>query len=128
MKKILLIGILAIVLLSGCTYAPKDTQPATPSPPSETISPSPPPEEATTSQAAVEIENFAFNPETLNIQKGTTVTWSNKDNVQHTVTSDIFDSGNLGKGGSFSYTFNQAGTFEYKCTIHPYMKGKIIVT
>lgn len=87
----------------------EDTQPA----PEEIIQPD------------VDIKNFAFNPETLSIQKGTTIMWSNKDNV---VTSDIFDSGKLGKGESFSYTFDQAGTFEYRCTIHPYMKGKIIVT
>jgi plastocyanin len=61
---------------------------------------------------------------------GTTVKWTNKDNVPHTVTSATgdWDSGQLSNGQSFSHTFTQAGTFAYQCTVHPTMKGTITVT
>jgi plastocyanin len=78
----------------------------------------------------VEIEDFAFVPGSVTIKVGTTVTWTNKDNVGHTATSDdgVFDSGILGKGSSFSYTFTKAGTYGYFCKPHPYMVATIVVT
>jgi len=77
----------------------------------------------------VEISGFAFVPATSTIPVGTTVTWFNKDSVAHTVSSraDVFDSGNLSGGATFSYTFDQNGSFEYYCKIHPSMRGKVIV-
>src|SRR3989344_3286058 len=77
----------------------------------------------------VEIVDFTFLPETLNIKKGDSVTWTNKDGTRHTATSDdgVFDSGPLSNGQSFKYQFNEVGTFSYHCTPHPYMKAKIIV-
>jgi plastocyanin len=76
------------------------------------------------------IRNMAFDPSTLTVKEGTTITWTNKDGVNHTVTSDagLFDSGSLGAGGSFSFTFSTAGTYPYHCTLHPEMTAKIIVT
>lgn len=77
----------------------------------------------------VEIEDFAYVSATVTIKAGTTVTWENKDKVQHTVTSDsgLFDSGLLAKGVAFSYTFTEPGTYTYHCAPHPNMKGTIIV-
>ena len=77
----------------------------------------------------VSMQNFAFSPAEITIKKGDTVKWTNLDSVAHTVTSDDgeFDSGLLGQNASWSRTFNEAGTFEYHCTPHPYMKAKIIV-
>jgi plastocyanin len=77
----------------------------------------------------VEISGFAFVPATITIPVGTTVTWFNKDSVAHTVSSraDVFDSGNLSGGATFSYTFDQKGSFEYYCKLHPSMRGKVIV-
>lgn len=79
----------------------------------------------------VEIEGFAFSPTSIKIKKGTTVTWTNKDSVEHTVTgvdgADM-DSGLFGKGETFSYTFNEVGTFGYICEPHPSMKGEVTVT
>ncbi len=77
----------------------------------------------------VEISGFAFVPATITIPVGTTVTWFNKDSVAHTVSSreGVFDSGNLSGGATFSYTFDQNGSFEYYCKIHPSMRGKVIV-
>ena len=78
-----------------------------------------------------------FVPETLTVSKGTTVSWTNGDSTLHTVTSGSAESGNSGSefdssylaaGKTFQHQFNTAGTFDYYCTLHPYMKGKVIVT
>ena len=78
----------------------------------------------------VSISGYAFNPSSLNVTTGTTVTWTNNDSVTHTVTSDTnaFTSGDLSPGQTYSYTFNQAGTFAYHCGIHTYMHGTVTVT
>ena len=78
---------------------------------------------------AVQIQNFAFNPPTLQVPAGTTVTWTNLDSTPHTATSTTgaFDSGNLNPGQSFSFAFEQAGTFDYLCRYHPSMRGSIVV-
>jgi plastocyanin len=77
----------------------------------------------------VTIKNFSFQPATLTVSVGTTVTWTNQDSVAHTSTSDtgVWDSGSLGTGQSFSFTFKHVGRFPYHCAIHPYMKGTIVV-
>jgi len=75
------------------------------------------------------IQNMAFSPASLTVTSGTTVTWTNKDAMVHTVTSDstLFDSKNIQVNGVFSYTFNKTGTFSYHCSIHPSMKATITV-
>lgn len=77
----------------------------------------------------VTIEHFAYTPATVTVKKGTTVTWTNQDDVKHDVNADngAFKSELLDKGESFSYTFNEAGTFKYHCTPHPNMIGTVIV-
>jgi len=79
---------------------------------------------------AVNIQGFDFQPQTLNVEVGTTVVWTNKDDAAHTVTSkgDVFDSGNLGNNESFEFTFNEPGTFDYLCRIHRSMTGRINAT
>ena len=81
---------------------------------------------------SVTINNFAFNPTPLTVPVGTKVVWTNQQpQVPHTVTSDmpgVFDSGTIQSGGTFSFTFMQAGTVTYHCTIHPNMHGTVIVT
>lgn len=79
----------------------------------------------------VAIQNFAFSPETITVKVGTKVTWTNKDSAGHTVTGDTSDgpaSDTLAQGASYSFTFSKAGTFTYACSIHPDMKGTVIVT
>jgi plastocyanin len=78
--------------------------------------------------AAVTIANFAFDPATLTIEVGTTVTWTNQDSAAHTATGDTFDTGELAQGESGSVTFDTEGTFDYICSIHPNMTGTIVVT
>jgi plastocyanin len=78
----------------------------------------------------VSIENFSFSPADLKIPVGTKVVWTNKDTTAHTVTSDnkLLNSKLLEQGQKFEFTFNEAGTVEYYCVPHPFMKGKITVT
>jgi len=81
--------------------------------------------------AAVSMTGIKFVPDALTVTVGTTVTWTNDDTVAHTVTADdgSFDSGMIAPGGTFSFTFNTAGTYPYKCTVHlPDMIGTITVT
>jgi plastocyanin len=86
---------------------------------------------AAPAQHDVAIDNFAFGPATLTVPRGTTVTWTNKDDDPHTVVSDsdpkLFKSGALDTDDTFTFTFNDAGTFKYFCTIHPRMQGTVIV-
>ncbi len=89
-----------------------------------------PGQQAGASVKEVNISNFAFNPATLTVTVGTTVKWTNQDQMDHTVTADdkSFDSGQLAQGKSFSFTFTKEGTYTYHCSNHPSMLGKIIVS
>ncbi len=82
------------------------------------------------SNYSVNIANMAFSPASYSVKAGITVTWTNNDNMTHTVTANdsSFDSGNITVGSSYSKTFSMAGTYPYHCTIHPGMKGTIVVT
>ncbi|HEX7541496.1 MAG TPA: cupredoxin family copper-binding protein [Anaerolineales bacterium] len=80
-------------------------------------------------EAKVSIANFAFDPITLTIPTGTTVTWTNNDTASHTVIGDdgSWGSNSLAKGDTFSFTFTKSGTFSYHCGVHPSMKATITV-
>ncbi|AEH61175.1 PKD domain containing protein [Methanosalsum zhilinae DSM 4017] len=73
------------------------------------------------------IQGFEYNPSELTIYENDTVIWINMDAETHTVTADEFDSGDLQDGDSFSYTFNETGTYDYMCIYHPQMQGTVIV-
>ena len=79
----------------------------------------------------VSIENMSFSNETITIKSGDTIVWTQNDATPHTVSRsggpEMFDSGLLRQGQNFSYTFTRAGDYLYKCSIHPIMRGKIIV-
>jgi plastocyanin len=80
--------------------------------------------------AAVGIDNFTFNPQTVTVKAGTTVTWTNKDDIPHgiAVTNNAFKrSQALDTDDSFSFTFATPGTYQYFCYIHPHMTGTIVV-
>jgi plastocyanin len=82
------------------------------------------------STVTVQISNFAYQPATVTIQVGDTVTWTNLDSAAHTATDTgsgaLFD-GVMATGESFSHTFTQAGTYDYYCTFHPEMTGTVVV-
>ena len=90
----------------------------------------PSPAEAAVATTNVVIENFAFSPTTISVPVGSTVTWTNNDVEQHTVTARDrgFDSDAIASGQSFQFTFTRAGAYEYFCQIHPHMVGRVTVT
>jgi amicyanin len=117
---ILCIALILIVLLAGCQAQQTITAPT---PVQSTI-------EAGAAAKSIEISNFAFNPEEINVKVGDTITWTNMDSAMHRLASTSGNeimSDNLQKGQSYSHKFYTAGTFEYECSLHPSMKGKIIV-
>ena len=75
------------------------------------------------------MQNFAYQMANIQVRVGTTVTWTNQDNAPHSVTfkNGMKDSGLLSQGQSFSYTFNTSGTYQYYCTVHPYMVATVTV-
>lgn len=81
---------------------------------------------------AVTIQNFAFSPAAITVKAGTTVTWTNKDSVAHTVTETDGktgpDSGNVNQNATYSFTFKSPGTYHYHCAVHPEMVGTVTVT
>ena len=128
MKKLMII--FAVVLLAGCQGYYEQPQPTGPLPPPETA-PQLQTKATPLNSESVTIRGFSFNPGTITIKTGETVVWTNNDGAPHTVTAtsgpEMFDSGTLSKGQTFSQTFTTPGTYEYKCSIHPSMQGTIIV-
>ncbi|HEX2040972.1 MAG TPA: cupredoxin family copper-binding protein [Acidimicrobiales bacterium] len=78
----------------------------------------------------VTIKGFAFAPDRITVRVGSVVSWRNDDSAPHTVTADdgSFDSGSKSMGQAFEHTFTKAGEVTYKCTIHPTMKGTVLVS
>jgi plastocyanin len=85
-------------------------------------------------QSAVAIKDMAFTPATITVKKGTTVTWTNQDSMQHGVVSDSnspqggLNSSLINSGQQFSFAFTTAGTYTYHCSVHSTMKATVIVT
>ncbi|MDP7042999.1 MAG: alpha-amylase family glycosyl hydrolase [Candidatus Thalassarchaeaceae archaeon] len=87
--------------------------------------------ESKSSTHAVDIQNFAFNPQDITIIVGDSITWTNQDSSSHTATSTSgpasFDSGNMQSSSVFTYTFTASGTYNYECSFHPSMTGSVTV-
>jgi plastocyanin len=121
------IGLVALVVLALVGTSCKSdssnpySSPTSPSPPTPTNVPA----------NTVLMSGMAFNPATITVSVGTTVTWKNDDGYAHTATSNtgVWDSGNIAGGASASYKFTSAGTYPYQCTYHAAMgmKGTVIV-
>jgi plastocyanin len=79
---------------------------------------------------SVSMVDYAFNPSSMSVKAGTTVTWTNGGTQDHTVTADdgSFDSGHVAVGKTFTETFSTPGTVKYNCTIHDQMTGTITIT
>jgi outer membrane biosynthesis protein TonB len=111
------------------TPIPTPTPTPAPNPsPTPTPAPVPPPIPAPIKKA-VSISGFSFEPSSITVSAGTTVVWTNQDPTNHTITANdgSFDSGPVSSNGSYSHTFDQAGSFSYHCNIHPSMQGTIVV-
>lgn len=75
----------------------------------------------------IDIRGFVFNPSSLVVNAGDTVTWTNNDPVAHKIAGDGFGSDSLNKGSTYTFKFASVGTYNYHCAIHPSMVGMIIV-
>lgn len=84
---------------------------------------------ASAADAIVKIDNFTFNPAALTVAVGTTVTWTNEDDIPHSVVASdkAFRSKALDTGDKFSFTFSKPGEYAYFCGLHSHMQGKIVV-
>ncbi|HET6863840.1 MAG TPA: cupredoxin family copper-binding protein [Candidatus Saccharimonadales bacterium] len=81
---------------------------------------------------SVSIQNMMFTPSQVTVAKGAKVTWTNNDSVTHTVVDDLSNvggpnSGDIAPGATYSFTFNKTGSYQYHCSIHPSMRGTIVV-
>ena len=86
-------------------------------------------DQASTAGTNVVIDNFVFGPQTVTVPVGATVTWTNHDDIPHTVvsTEGVFKSKVRDTDEKFSYTFTKAGTYPYYCSVHPKMTGTVVV-
>jgi plastocyanin len=119
--------------LGGCGINPGGAPPTSsvplPSDGASTARPETPPK--TTEANRVVIDNFTFSPREITVAPGTRVTWVNRDDAPHTVTSTaqprLFDSGALDDELPFAFVFRTPGMYDYFCALHPHMTGKVIV-
>jgi plastocyanin len=86
-------------------------------------------DQASAASVEVKIDNFSFGPQTVTVPVGATVTWTNRDDIPHTVvsTDGVFKSKVRDTDEKFSYTFTKTGTYSYFCSVHPKMTGQIVV-
>jgi amicyanin len=86
-------------------------------------------EEKDSAETAIKIDNFTFTPATVTVAAGSTIRWTNRDDIPHNVVSEdkSFKSKAMDTDEQFSYTFTKPGTYSYFCSIHPKMTGKIVV-
>ena len=86
------------------------------------------PAAARAAEITATIDNFTFSPQKLTVKVGNTITWTNHDDIPHTVTSTgHFRSKALDTDDKFSFTFTTPGAFEYFCSLHPHMQGSVVV-
>lgn len=128
-KKSLIVIVVVIALVGGgIAYVASSSKPATHDAMKPTASAT---ADQPTEANAVVISNYSFNPTPLKVKKGTKVTWTNHDIAKHNI---VVDSGTgpgselIGKGQTYSYTFDTVGTYKYHCEPHPYMHGVVEVT
>lgn len=138
MKKEMVWIILGVLVVGGIGFYWYQSQGpiAPPAPSSGNIIPpvpdAPNPSPISPAPVSADILNYQYTPKTITVKVGTTVTWTNKDTVAHTVTVTGSgggpDSTLFGQNQTYSYTFDKAGTYPYYCKPHPYMKGTVVVT
>jgi len=130
-NKIIIGAILVVIVIGGFLYfTQKQYQTSQPQPSTQASSmqqAATQPAQTGTEAGTVTISNFAFNPATLTIKQGTKVTWTNQDSAAHKIKSATFNSGDINQGEKFEFTFDSKGSFDYSCSIHPSMTGKIVV-
>jgi plastocyanin len=128
----MLLGFVIVAMFAGCgggTSGATTGPSATAAPSATTASPASSTGGGQSATVEVVMKDIKFVPDSLTIKVGQTVTWVNQDNATHDVvaTQGEFKSDLFGKGQSFSFTFSKAGTYPYYCSVHPTMKGTIVV-
>jgi len=114
-KSVCIVGLFAMVMVATLLLS--------------AASPGSPAKAPQAASAEVKVDNFSFGPATLTVPVGTTVTWTNRDDIPHTIvsTDKVFKSKVLDTDEKFSFTFAKAGTYPYFCSIHPKMTGSVVV-
>jgi len=114
-KSVCIVGLFAMVMVATLLLS--------------AASPGSPAKAPQAASAEVKVDNFSFGPATLTVAVGTTVSWTNRDDIPHTVvsTDKVFKSKVLDTDEKFSFTFAKAGTYPYFCSIHPKMTGSVVV-
>jgi plastocyanin len=119
MNKKLLIGLSALVIVIGLGFFfYSKSSPNTDTQNSQSVSMDP---------NTISIEDLSFNPDILTVKEGDKVTWVNNENLIHNIKSETFESEDLSKNDKFEFTFDEKGTFNYSCGIHPEMQGRVVV-
>lgn len=119
-KTLIVLTLISVLFLTACS-SPADTETT---PEESSIQNISTPTEATTS---VDILEFKFVPDTLEINVGESVIWEHNDKVTHKIVFPAFESDNMERGDTFTHTFDTSRTYEYYCSIHPTMRGVIVV-
>jgi plastocyanin len=85
---------------------------------------------AQTAAGSIGIDNFTFTPQRMTVRAGTTIKWTNKDDIPHAIASvgKVFRSKTLDTDDSYEFTFTTPGTYDYFCSLHPHMTGTVVVT
>ena len=134
---ILAIIVIAWLILAGSDDSKNTTQTGTQTPKTQTPAVNNSPDEDSNISNAVAVQqvkiaDMAFSPAQITIKKGTKVTWTNSDSVSHDVKENDGKNGpsssTLSPGQSYSFTYNETGTYNYYCSIHPEMTGSVTVT
>jgi plastocyanin len=132
----LVLGIIIVILIAVAAFAMNRNNSSTPQPATNNSQSSSNNNSSSqtshTASATVDINNMAFTPSQITISKGGTVTWTNNDSMTHTVVDDLNNaggpnSGDIAPGSNYSFTFTKTGSFQYHCSIHPSMRGTIVV-
>lgn len=123
MKRAIRVLGIGVLLVAGFNHAAGTWRSVNAAP---VLLPAPRPQATT---VEVKIDNFSFSPATLEIKAGTTVTWTNADDIPHTVVSNdkIFKSKVLDTDQKFTFTFDKPGAYPYFCSLHPKMTAKVVV-
>jgi plastocyanin len=131
----LVVALATVASLAGLAACGGTTQAVAPGTPStsDSVSSMPTATSAVSAPVAantVSIKNFAFVPAAVTVKVGTTITWTNTDQEAHTVTAKngAFNLAPLNSGSTYQYTFTKPGTYNYLCTIHPFMTATVVVT
>jgi plastocyanin len=121
----MLVMIAIVAACAGCTGPSATVQPSLQ--PGPTVQPSQQPSAQSAANASVSLKNFAFSPAEVTIATHGNVTWTNDDGFEHTITFTAEPAHALEAGKSYTRVFDAPGIYDYICSIHPSMKGKVIV-